>query len=524
MNRQPLPKGYKITMGNGSTYTIKRLIGQGGFSLIYSADTVGGTSSVVVKEFFPSEGAFRGQDGLVVPKIGCEENFYRNLARFENEGAIGGKVSDVSFQAISFLKISDGYAIMKQESEDMRSIANLVEHWNEFAPLPFTGNHADRDPVFPDLVRVRYALRVIESVLSALKSVHDSGYLHLDISNSNIIWAGRDIETGENCEAFLADFGCSVEMNSGEYHPEYQLSYSPGFAAPEVQRNSIRLTPATDLYSVGILLFYLCIGANALGITHNRKRQIQRELAYLSIPERFLTDLQRILMVATDDMTNRYQSVSDMLKDIRVLRNAIPIHPFNPDNSKEFTLYSLKSMLEGSLDTHYSWADELRDRRNRSDVILLESAYLSLSGRDFKSDESFLMAVLPEEIYNYINKKLSNELTKNTTIRDILSCNYDFSWKREICNKIERYKTRRFLEISRTLLKDESAFLADQRMLFELLGKEGERLRKCFQTRDVRKTPYVGLAMMIVFALLGPEGFKLLLPSPTNMGDLFQPL
>ena len=135
MIRQPLPRGYSLSMANGGTYTIRQLIGEGGFSLIYSADTAGGTSSVVIKEFFPSEGAFRNKDGIVVPGVGNEDSFQRNLIRFENEGSIGGKVSEVSFQAIPFLKSSAGYAVMKRESADMRPLSDLVEMWKKQPPM-----------------------------------------------------------------------------------------------------------------------------------------------------------------------------------------------------------------------------------------------------------------------------------------------------------------------------------------------------------------------------------------------------
>ncbi len=523
MNRQPLPCGYTISMANGGTYTIQHLIGEGGFALIYSADTVGGTSSVVIKEFFPSEGASRNQYGKVVPTVGNEESFRRNLSRFEYEGAIGGKVSELSFQVIPFLKISTGYAVMKRESEDMRSLSDMVENWEKAQPAPVTGNSADRDPVFTDMIRVRYALRIIESVLAALSGVHDNGYLHLDISSRNVIWAGRDVDTGENCEAFLADFGCSVEMDSGEYHSEYQLSYSPGFAAPEVQRGCNRFTPATDLYSVGILLFYLCVGKNALEITRNRKRQIQRESAYLSIPKRILTELQRIIIAATDAMSTRYQTADSMLEDVRTLRNTIPIHPLNPDNTRAFSLYSLKSMLMGSEGIRYSWADELRDRRGGNADVFPESVYQGLSWVMFDNDEQFLQSVLPEELCAFLKGRIDEQPNQAAALKSILSCSYDSVWKREVCRKIVKYGTRRLLEVSRSLMSNEKAFFVHQRVLFQLLGEEGERLRECYYNCNsgIRKAPYVGLAMFILYALLGPDGFKTLLPSPTKAGDLF---
>lgn len=523
MNRHALPSGHTIKMPNGAEYTINRLIGEGGFALVYSADTVGEVTSVVIKEFFPAEGAFRNEAGTVCPESGCEEWFQRKRKQFESEGFIGGRVSEACFQTVAFLTSGNGYAVMKLESQDMRSVFDLVESWESHPPVPFTGDQVDRDPVFPDMVRVRYALQVVESVLVALSAVHNSGYLHLDISRHNVIWAGHDVETGEHCEAFLADFGCSVEMDDGAYQSEYRLSYSPGFAAPEVNQIGSRLTPATDLYAVGVLLFYLCVGECALENTCDKTNHIWRELKHLSIPQRILAELQRILITATAKMPDRYQDVGSMREDIRTLKHAIPIHPLNADNSNAFTLYSLKSMLVGSEDTHYSWADELQDRRGTGPVCFPPSVYSGISWKEFRNDEHFLSFLLPGEIYNALMTRIVQQPDRKAAVRGVLSCNYDFSWKRDICRKIRKYGTRRLLEISRSLLNDKNAFFVDQGLLFQLLGEEGERLIECYYDcgADMRRAPYVGLAMFILFALLGPDGFKALVPSPQRACDLF---
>ena len=47
----------------------------------------------------------------------------------------------------------------------------------------------------------------------------------------------------------------------------------------------------------------------------------------------------------------------------------------------------------------------------------------------------------------------------------------------------------------------------------------GQYIYNC--NSNIRKAPYVGLAMFTLFALLGPDGFKVLLPSPSKAGDLF---
>ena len=189
----------------------------------------------------------------------------------------GGHVAQYSFQTVSFLSCGNGYALMQEESQDMVSVSDLVAGWSECPPIPYTGNLKDADPVFTDLTRLKYSLRVIESVLSVLSTIHEHGYLHLDISSRNVLWADSDLITGRIGAAIITDYGCSVNLSDGVYQPNYLLSYSPGFAAPEIQKGLNQLSPATDIYSVGMLLFFLCVGSSALEISRNRKRQVVRE-------------------------------------------------------------------------------------------------------------------------------------------------------------------------------------------------------------------------------------------------------
>lgn len=191
MHRTPLPENHCIRMENGGEYIIRRKIAEGGFSLVYEAETLGGTAPVVIKEYFPAEGAFRNNQNKVCPLVGYEERFLRNLEQFNNEGVTGGLVAQYSFQTVSFLSCGNGYALMQEESQDMVSVSDLVAGWSECPPIPYTGNLKDADPVFTDLTRLKYSLRVIESVLSVLSTIHERGYLHLDISSRNEMYSGQ---------------------------------------------------------------------------------------------------------------------------------------------------------------------------------------------------------------------------------------------------------------------------------------------------------------------------------------------
>lgn len=519
MSRTPLPEGYILCMKNGAEYRIKRKIAEGGFSLVYEAETLGGTTPVVIKEYFPAEGAFRNNQNKVLPLVGYEDSFLRNLNQFNNEGVTGGQVAKYSFQTVSFLSCGNGYALMQEESQDMVSISDLVASWSEYPPIPYTGNLNDADPVFTDLTRLKYSLRVIESVLSVLSTIHECGYLHLDISSRNVLWADSDPITGRIGAAIITDYGCSVNLSDGVYQPNYLLSYSPGFAAPEIQKGLNQLSPATDIYSVGMLLFFLCVGSSALEISRNREHQVVREASYLKLPQRIKDCLVGIICTAITDKECRYPSAFVMREEIRKLDEKIPTHPINPDNTNSFTLYSLKSMLEGSLETHYSWAHELCDRRGVAFSETNPLIFEPLTWRTFSDDVDFLSWVLPEELFYCLKTKHRSSEGSCNTVVSIMSGNYPNQWKDEFCRVIKRYGAMRLIEISSSILNNDAAFSENRKLLFEILGKDGERLRDCYYNApgigNNRETSYIGLAMLILYALLGPDGFAKLIPSPS---------
>lgn len=525
--RNCLKRGSIISMPNGGQYVVCEQIGQGGLSLIYTAETKNNHYPVIIKEFFPAEHAHRAEktlradDGTIIekknriyPDKDYADRFDRCLKAFEQEGQLGSSARLNTFQIISFSDCGNGYAVLPRWSNDSCSYEDLVDNWR-FSPP------ASNDPVFTDLGRIHFALMAISSLLTALSSVHEQEMLHLDISPSNVVWAGQNHSSPENGVAFLTDFGCSVYMEDKAYPAECVLSYSQKYAAPEYGLKNGLLTEATDVYSVGRLLMFLCMGQRAFC----EHLTLEELINGIHIQERFRELLLTIIQKATaKNMLDRYQSATEMQEAVVELLRMIPANPINSDNSTAFSLYSLKSMLEGSLDTRYSWAHELCDRRG-STIVLSEKVHQPVSdpvsGR-FMDDETFLRTILPHEIFAYLWTQISKEADKQFYLSSIMTGNYDNEWKKEICRLMNRYDTRvDVLTKSRNLLVDTSAFYVDQKTLFRLLEKDGERLSESYYNCDIQRAPYIGLALFIMFALLGVSGFAKLIPSPSQAGRLF---
>lgn len=449
MQRIPLRRGTSVAI-DGKSYVIGDVIGEGGFSYIYATEPGSGTD-VVIKEYYPASGALRDErTQRVLPAPGQETVFQQNLAQFAREGYAGVTAARESFQTVAFLAQEGGYAVLPRWSRDMCAVSALVRRWKEEPPAPYSGREEDRDPCFPDLPRVQYALRVTESVLAALGAVHAGGLLHLDISGGNVVWAGQEPRTGRGCAAFLTDFGSAAEVSGGV-------------------------------------------------------RAAARDA------------LEAILLRTAAPQSERYQTAGQMQADVRALLERLPRRPVNPTPARDFTLASLRSLLEGSETEGYGWAEELRDRRGTS-IELPPDTERGVSGRMFADGDAFLRFVLPEELYACLRALMKGS---PVTERDILGGWIDRGWKRALAARCRDGGTRRLLQIARTLLEDETRFFADMEVLFALLGEDGAYLHACMQRCPVQQAQYTALAALILFALLGPEELRRLVDSPREAARYF---
>ncbi|HEX4777637.1 MAG TPA: serine/threonine-protein kinase [Acidimicrobiia bacterium] len=101
---------------------------------------------------------------------------------------------------------------------------------------------------------VRQAVALTDQVLGALAAAHERGLVHRDVKPGNILFA-------DDRTVKLADFGLAktVQDPSSAVTRPGQVVGTPMYLAPE-RSEGRGASPASDLYSVGIVLFEMLAG------------------------------------------------------------------------------------------------------------------------------------------------------------------------------------------------------------------------------------------------------------------------
>lgn len=230
--------GVGSTLLNGK-YRIEANLGQGGFGITYLAKHLLLDKRVAIKEFFPSDYCGRDADTSHV-SLGTTTDLEfvsrlrkkflteaRNIAKLNHDNIV--KISDV------FEENDTAYYVM--DFVDGQSLDSIVK---KQGTLP-----ADK------------ALRYIRGVAQALKSMHDSHIMHLDIKPANIMVRQSDDTP------VLIDFGLSKEYSAAGDSKSVPLSAVSHGYSPLEQYSSDGIktfSPQTDIYALGGTLYKLVTG------------------------------------------------------------------------------------------------------------------------------------------------------------------------------------------------------------------------------------------------------------------------
>ncbi|MCX5662138.1 MAG: protein kinase [Planctomycetota bacterium] len=208
----------------GGRYQLDALIGRGGMGSVYRGTQVRLHRTVAVKLL----GSHLLRDRLFVERFRREAEI---LATFDHPHIVQVIDTDVDAESNSHYIVmhyvggSDGRS---------RSLKELLEQ----GPID-----------------VRQALRILIQACSALQYAHAKGIIHRDIKPGNIL-----IDAEGN--ARLADFGIASTRGGGDSSLTLagESMGTPDYMSPEQRADPTKVTPQSDIYSLGVILYEMLTG------------------------------------------------------------------------------------------------------------------------------------------------------------------------------------------------------------------------------------------------------------------------
>jgi tRNA A-37 threonylcarbamoyl transferase component Bud32 len=278
-------------------FQIVRRLGDGGMAQVYQAYDTELDVQVALK--------------IIRPEISSRPEI---LARFRREVRIAQRVTHPNVCRTFHL------------DHELRQVGPDVDDFKEMFFL--TMEYLDGETL-RQLLKRRGILEPYEAAFiarqmaEALSAAHQSGIIHRDIKPSNVMIVSSNTETALIDRVVITDFGLAKLETLARDNDATSIS-EPGcvmgtlaYMSPEQLQAQV-VTPATDIYSLGLVLYEMVTGAKAfpdpesLAVTFRRIAQPPPSPRTLipNLPDEWETLVLRCLQI---DPANRFQHANDVI-------------------------------------------------------------------------------------------------------------------------------------------------------------------------------------------------------------------
>jgi len=104
------------------------------------------------------------------------------------------------------------------------------------------------------------ALPLVKQMIAGLAAAHEAGVVHRDFKSNNVMLVPPASGSG-SLRVVVSDFGLAHSLEGGEFALTQtgEILGTPSYMAPE-QVTGKQITPATDIYSLGVVMFEMVTG------------------------------------------------------------------------------------------------------------------------------------------------------------------------------------------------------------------------------------------------------------------------
>ena len=373
-------------------YRLVRQIGQGGMGAVYEA--------------IRADREFDQRVAIKLVRMGLDSDFLRQ--RFRGERQILAKLTHPNIAALL-----DGGA-----TQDGRPF--LVMEYVDGTPLLAY--------CVENGLGVRDRLKLFRAVCEAVQFAHRHLVVHRDLKPGNILVTPEGVVK-------LLDFGIAKALDAEQDSSVTGLLMTPEYASPEqVSRGAI--TTATDIYSLGVVLYELLTGSKPYVITARAPHEISRQIcedeppypsaaAPRELRSALSGDLDRIILKALrKEPDRRFISAEQFASDIDRYLQGLPVmartQTFGYRASKfvkrrrvALTLALIVLLVAGGGLGSFLWKAEqekrrFNDLRHLANSLLFE-IYDSIRNVPGTTDARRLVVARAQEYLDSLAKESSND-------------------------------------------------------------------------------------------------------------------
>lgn len=279
-----LPPGTRV-----DNYVIDKVIGGGGFSIVYLGHHADRKVQVVIKEYMPRKLAHRAEDGRTIrtDDEAANDRFAHGRRMFFQEASILADIKHPNIVHVTSFFRANGTVYMVMEYQKGINLQDYIRRHK--------GSLSEK------LIRT-----VFTRLLDALKLIHAKGLLHLDIKPGNIyLRSGGD--------PVLLDFGAvHQQQQSRKYAPGQVVTL--GFSPIEQSMAGGYVGPWSDIYALGATM-RACMEGNAPPPAEERRMNDTMRPAVEVMKKRYSPALLAAIDWAMEiDPLHRPQSVDALLE------------------------------------------------------------------------------------------------------------------------------------------------------------------------------------------------------------------
>ncbi|HEX8942472.1 MAG TPA: serine/threonine-protein kinase [Gemmatimonadaceae bacterium] len=269
----------------GTQFQVVREIGRGGMGVVFLARDIALHRLVAIKVLryeFTSSGEQRERfrrEARLTARLS-----HPNIVPVHTFGEVGGDADDAPLVYI-VMKYVHGESLAERMRRERRLPAAEVQ-------------------------------RVLRDLALALDSAHRDGVVHRDLKAENIL-----IERGSG-RAMLTDFGVALLRSVDPIHADASRAFgTPHYMSPEQAAGELDIDGRSDLYSLGVLGYYMLSGTlpfdgttfEALAARHIAEEHPPLATLVPTVPAELSSAIERCLVKRRDDRWRNGRELADAI-------------------------------------------------------------------------------------------------------------------------------------------------------------------------------------------------------------------